>query len=143
MSLDMTMARLRAADPAMDLPPTDPRDPAARQMYAAILAEESSAPRLRQTPRRRNRLAWMVAAAAVAIVPAAIAAVAIGTNVPGNTGTPVASGHQILLAAATTVENTPEGTGAYWYVKVVSTGSHDGDTHRQPPRTPPYFRCGE
>jgi hypothetical protein len=131
MSLDNTMARLRAADPAMDLPPTDPRDPAGQQMYAAILAEASNAPRLRHIPRRRSRLVWMAAAAAVAIVPAAIAAVAIGTKVPGNTGTPVVSGQQILLAAATTVENTSEGTGAYWYVKVVSIGSHNGESWQE------------
>ena len=91
-------------------------------------------------PRRvPKRLAYLTAAVAAA----AVAAVAVGTGVLGDAETPVASGpnrstaaapasgQQILLAAATTMEKTAEGTGAYWYVKVVSTGSRDGESWQE------------
>jgi hypothetical protein len=93
-----------------------------------------------QGPRRLpKRLAYLTTALAAV----AVAAVAVGTGVLGDAATPgasgpnrstapaPASGQQILLAAATTVENTPEGTGAYWYVKVVSTGSRDGESWQE------------
>jgi hypothetical protein len=83
-----------------------------------------------QSPRRSpRRLAYLTSALAAGAV-AAVAAVAVGAGDDGSTGpAPVpASGQEILLAAATTTENTPEGTGAYWYVKVASTGSRGGES---------------
>jgi hypothetical protein len=83
---------------------------------------------LRPTARRPRRLPNQLAYLTTALAAVAVAAVAVGTGVLGDAGTPATSGQQILLAAATTAENTPEGTGAYWYVKVVSIGSRDGES---------------
>jgi len=83
---------------------------------------------LRPTARRPRRLPNRLAYLTTALAAVAVAAVAVGTGVLGDAGTPATSGQQILLAAATTAENTPEGTGAYWYVKVVSIGSRDGES---------------
>jgi hypothetical protein len=81
----------------------------------------------RRTPKRRL---VPVASALTAVAAIAVAAVAIGTGGFGSSrdasvppAATVLSGQQILLAAATTAERTPEGSGTYWYVKVVSAGA--------------------
>ncbi len=96
-------------------------------------------------PRRPpRRLAYLTSALAAGAV-VAVAAIAVGAGVLGGAGTPVisgddgstapapapGSGQQILLAAATTAEKTPDGTGAYWYVKVVSIGSRSGESWQE------------
>jgi hypothetical protein len=86
---------------------------------------------LRPAARRPRRLPKRLAYLTAALAAVAVAAVVVGTGVLGHSKTPVASGQQILLAAATTVENTPEGTGAYWYVNVVSIGSRNGESWQE------------
>ena len=86
---------------------------------------------LRPTARGPRRVPKRLAYLTAALAAVAVAAVAVGTGVLGDAGTPVAPGQQILLAAATTVENSPEGTGAYWYVKVVSIGARDGESWQE------------
>lgn len=89
----------------------------------------------RRSPRRLAYLTSAVAAVAVAAV-----AVGVGVGTFGGAETPVtsgggastepapalASGRQVLLAAATSAEKLPQDTGAYWYVKVVATGGRNG-----------------
>ncbi|MFI6333116.1 CU044_5270 family protein [Micromonospora chersina] len=92
-----------------------------------------------RNPRRSpRRLAYLTSAVAAV----AVAAVAVGTGTFGGAGTSVtsgggastepapasASGRQILLAAATSAEKLPLDTRAYWYVKIVSTGSRNGES---------------
>ncbi|HEU4423473.1 MAG TPA: CU044_5270 family protein [Pilimelia sp.] len=92
-------------------------------------------------PRRSPRRLAHLTSALAAGVAVAVAAAAVGAGVLGGAGTPVtsgdgaatkpapalASGRQILLAAATTAEQLPQGTGTYWYAKVVSTGPREGE----------------
>jgi hypothetical protein len=86
-----------------------------------------------QAPRRSPmRRPAFLAPALTAVAAAAVAAVVIGTGGSGISGggqvPPAAtslSGQQILLAAATTAERVPEGSGTYWYVKVASKGGTD------------------
>lgn len=85
-------------------------------------AESPADPGPRRTPRRRLILAsaLTVAAAATATV------VLVGVSVPGGSGggsAPVAAdatGRQILLAAATAAQQTPETVGTYWHVRAES-----------------------
>jgi hypothetical protein len=96
-----------------------------------------------QGPRRLPKRLADLTAPLAAVAAVAVVAVAVGTGVLGDAGTPVASGgnrstapapasgQQILLAAATTAEKTFDGTGAYWYVKVVETGSRDGKSWQE------------
>ena len=112
-----------------------------RQLQEFVMnhIQQDLRPAVRGPRRLPKRLAYLTAALAAV----AVAAVAVGTGVLGDAGTPgtsgpnrstapaPASGQQILLAAATTVEKRPEGTGAYWYVKVVSTGSRDGESWQE------------
>jgi hypothetical protein len=98
-----------------------------------------------EQPPRRSRRPVALAGALAAVAAAAVAAVAIGAGGSGGSGagstapaTPRLSGRQVLLAAATTAEREPAGTGTYWYVKgVIAGGSpleweswkrHDGET---------------
>jgi anti-sigma factor RsiW len=79
-----------------------------------------------QAPRRSPKRRPVLLASGLAAV-ATAAAVVISTGGSGGSAgsgdgsvTQVAaslSGRQILLAAATTAERTPAGSGAYWYVK--------------------------
>lgn len=88
----------------------------------------------REPVRRRpsGRLAGGVALGLAAAVAAVLVVVVPGSKAPGSnpaTGTkPVVSpapdrrsGRQILLAAATSAETKPVGSGTYWHVKTVST----------------------
>jgi hypothetical protein len=79
-----------------------------------------------QAPRHSPKRRLVLLASAVA----AVAAVVIGTGGFGSSGggsvpaaAPALSGQQILLAAATVAERTPEGSGTYWHVKVGSASS--------------------
>ena len=86
--------------------------------------------RAEQAPRRSpKRRLVPLASALTAVAAIAVAVVVIGTGGSGGSGgapvpsaATVLSGQQILLAAANTAERTPEGSGTYWYVKVVSAG---------------------
>jgi hypothetical protein len=109
-----------------------------RQLQEFVMnhIQQDLRPAARGPRRLPKRLAYLTAPLAAV----AVAAVAVGTGVLGDAKTPAASGRnrstapapasgqQILLAAATTVEKTFDGTGAYWYVKVVSTGSRNGES---------------
>ncbi|MEW2386430.1 CU044_5270 family protein [Micromonospora sp. NPDC047707] len=79
----------------------------------------------RRSPKRRF---VSLASAATAVVAAAVA-VGIGVSNSDHSSPPPAttalSSQQILLAAATTAERTPEGSGAYWHVKVVFHGDKE------------------
>jgi hypothetical protein len=82
-------------------------------------------------PRRPRRP--VVLAGALATVAAASVAVVVGASGSGRSGndavTPAVSplsGRQVLLAAATTAERKPVGSGAYWYVKTVTAGDKGG-----------------
>ncbi|GAB3990391.1 CU044_5270 family protein [Actinoallomurus acanthiterrae] len=90
------------------------------------------------TPRRtRKRRPVFLAAGLTAAVGATAAAVVIGTGDSGKPGGRTAgrttaaslSAQQILLAAATTAERAPAGSGTYWYVKLVT---------KEPKGTPPF-----
>ncbi|GIF72284.1 hypothetical protein [Asanoa siamensis] len=67
----------------------------------------------------RRRLAYLGAGFAAAL---AVAAVGVGALDTPATEPARMSGHEILLAAATTAAHTPAGTGDYWYVRVAPTG---------------------
>jgi hypothetical protein len=75
-------------------------------------------------PRRRLRLAvgglGLTAAAAAAVV--GISSTTAPTPVHNRPAIPL-SGQQILLAAASTAETRPVGSGIYWHVKTVQEGS--------------------
>jgi hypothetical protein len=89
-----------------------------------------------QAPRRRSpkRRPVILGAALTAVAGATAAAVVIGTGDSGKSS-PTAthasgsashpavalSGRQVLLAAATTAEHAPAGSGTYWHVKTVYT----------------------
>ncbi|GAB2816343.1 CU044_5270 family protein [Actinoallomurus bryophytorum] len=82
---------------------------------------------------RRSRRPVLLAGALVAAAAVAAVAVVIGTGGPGRSGgdsiapaVPTLSGRQVLLAAATTAERKPAGSGTYWYVKTVSADGDDG-----------------
>jgi hypothetical protein len=82
---------------------------------------------------RRSRRPVLLAGALAAVAAAAAVAVVIGTGGPRRSGgdsiapaVPPLSGRQILLAAATTAERKPAGSGTYWYVKTVSADGNDG-----------------
>jgi len=106
-----------------------------RQLQELLLNHIAHAPaeRPRRSPRRR--LAYLTSALAAA----AAVAVAVGVGGLGDAGTPAGSeaggstasaprsmsGQQILLAAATTAAKAPAVKGAYWYVKLESTGAGD------------------
>jgi hypothetical protein len=90
-----------------------------------------------QAPRRSpKRRPVFLASALTAVATAAAAAVAIGTSSSGEspgsgngsiTHPPTSlSGQQVLLVAAATAERTPEGSGAYWYVKTTCTNRKGG-----------------
>jgi hypothetical protein len=90
-----------------------------------------------QAPRRSSKRRLVLLASALTAAAAAAAVVVVGTSdVGGSEGGSVppaagsvpsavteVSGQQILLAAATTAARTPEGSGTYWHVKVVSASS--------------------
>jgi hypothetical protein len=74
-------------------------------------------------PARRRRFVWpaaslglTAAAAAAAIV---IASDATAPTPTSNSPGAALPGRQVLLAAATSAERTPEGSGKYWHVKTV------------------------
>jgi hypothetical protein len=111
-----------------------------RQLQEFVMSQiQQDLQRAAQQPRRSpRRLAYLASALAAGAAVAVTAAVA-GTGILGSSGTPVppgastgaapalASGRQILLAAATTAEKLSDQTGAYWYTKVVGTGAPDGN----------------
>jgi hypothetical protein len=114
-----------------------------RQLQELVMnhIQQDLRPAARDARRSPRRLAYLTSAlaAGVAVV---VAGGAVGAGVLGGAGASVisrgdgstgpapapASGQQFLLAAATTVQNLPEGAGAYWYVTVVSTGSRNGES---------------
>jgi RNA polymerase sigma factor (sigma-70 family) len=101
---------------------------------------------------RRRPVFIGVAIAAVAIVAVGAIAIAVTTtgsavNPKGGSDAPITadskaaasmSGPQVLLAAATTAEKTPESSGAYWHVRTVSraaNGATDADYEQWTDRT--------
>jgi hypothetical protein len=116
------LARLLPAPPERELPSGRHRQ-LQEFVMNHIQQDQRAAPRPRRTPRR---LAYLTSALATGAV-AAVAAVAVVAASTAPAAAP-ASGQEILLAAATAAENTPEGTGTYWYVKVTSTGSRNGES---------------
>ncbi|RSM72923.1 hypothetical protein DL991_32515 [Amycolatopsis sp. WAC 01375] len=74
--------------------------------------------RIRGGRTSRRRSGWLVAGAGLAAA-AAVVAIAAMPAAPVD-GPPVrtVSGQEILLAAATAAERSPEGAGSYWHVKV-------------------------
>jgi hypothetical protein len=100
-------------------------------------AAERSLRRLQQRmhrPPRSRRTGWLAAgmslAAAAAAAVVVISSTAAPTAVPN--GPPSASvqltADQILLAAATTAELAPEGSGAYWFVRISSGDGAGGES---------------
>jgi hypothetical protein len=93
----------------------------------------STAERTRRSPRRHLAYVTSGLAAAAAV---AVAAVAIGGGAPalsgdGDSTDPARrplSGQKLLLVAAQNAAKAPEGTGAYWYVKVVMSGTNNGES---------------
>jgi hypothetical protein len=90
-----------------------------------------------QAPRRSpKRRPVFLASALTAVAAATAGAVVISTGGSGGSAgsrdgsvTHAAaslSGQQVLLAAATTAERTPEGSGTYWYVKTTYTNRKGG-----------------
>ncbi|HEX9357569.1 MAG TPA: CU044_5270 family protein [Streptosporangiaceae bacterium] len=77
-------------------------------------------------PVRKRRTRWLATgaglAAAVVVAPGALVPTATRSRPPAAVQL---SGRQILLAAATTAGRTPEGHGAYWYVKTRVADSKD------------------
>ncbi|AUI58335.1 CU044_5270 family protein [Amycolatopsis sp. BJA-103] len=67
----------------------------------------------------RRRTGWLIAGAGLTAAAAAAVAIAAMPVAPVD-GPPVrtVSGQEILLAAATAAERSPEGSGTYWHVKV-------------------------
>lgn len=84
----------------------------------------------RRSPKRRLVFltsALIASAASVAVV--AMVGIGASGSPRGNSVTPAStsvSGQQILLAAATTAAQAPEGSGTYWYVKTASTSGKNG-----------------
>jgi hypothetical protein len=82
-------------------------------------------------PVRKHKTGWLATGLGLTAAAAAAAVVvASGTTAPTATpnSPPAAvqpSAGQILLAAATTAERTPEGSGTYWHVKTVFADSKD------------------
>ncbi|GAA1566769.1 CU044_5270 family protein [Actinomadura kijaniata] len=77
------------------------------------------------TARSRRRFAWPAIGLSLTAA-AAVTVVAVGTGTPSapapNSPPAAMSARQVLLAAADTAERTPEGRGAYWYVRKVEKG---------------------
>ncbi|WP_410650776.1 CU044_5270 family protein [Amycolatopsis sp. cmx-4-54] len=67
----------------------------------------------------RRRTGWLIAGAGLTAAAAAVVAIAAMPAAPVD-GPPMrtVSGQEILLAAATAAERSPEGAGTYWHVKV-------------------------
>lgn len=81
------------------------------------------------------RVGWMAGGLGLVAAAAAVAVVATsGATAPtvANGGRPPAeqqlSGRQVLLAAATTAETAPEGSGTYWHVKTVRMGGSGNES---------------
>ncbi|MEU8800384.1 CU044_5270 family protein [Spirillospora sp. NPDC048819] len=78
---------------------------------------------MRRRPSRRRTTGWFAAGLSVAGAAASATVVLVSgtaepTAPPGGPPSPL-SAEQVLLAAATSAERTPEGTGAYWHVRIV------------------------
>ncbi|WP_414942761.1 CU044_5270 family protein [Amycolatopsis sp. cmx-11-51] len=85
---------------------------------------------LRGVSTPRKRIGWLVAGSGVTAAAAAAAVLvllpAAGAGSPPSAGSPApaaaktVTGQEILLAAATVAEHTPEGAGTYWHVHVTT-----------------------
>ncbi|RSN56226.1 hypothetical protein DMH01_31010 [Amycolatopsis sp. WAC 04182] len=75
--------------------------------------------RIRGGRTSQRRTGWLIAGAGLTAAAAAAVAIAVMPAASVD-GPPVqtVSGQQILLAAATAAERSPEGSGTYWHVKV-------------------------
>ncbi|EMD25191.1 CU044_5270 family protein [Amycolatopsis azurea] len=76
----------------------------------------------------RRRTGWLITGASLTAAAAAVA-IAVIPAAPVD-GPPVrtASGQEILLAAATAAERSPEGAGTYWHVKVTGADGADASS---------------
>lgn len=108
----------------------EPSSASARRAYTTaeqrLSQEYIPGPKSRSKPKWRLRVGGMGLAATA--VTAAIVVASGGTTAPtaipkNSPAVPVQSGQPILLAAATTAEKAPNGSGTYWYVKLVSRDS--------------------
>ncbi|MEV6904680.1 hypothetical protein [Amycolatopsis sp. NPDC051372] len=75
-------------------------------------------------PARGLRTAWL-AGGTGAIAAAAVAVAVFSAAAPAPPAAPpvVQSGQQVLLAAATVAERSPDATGTYWHVTITETGA--------------------
>jgi hypothetical protein len=119
------------ADPARDTtiapPPVTPA-----QLITRAETGAGGSPH-RRLPRRRLMIGGAAAAAAAVVVAAGGLrdAQAPAISAGDNTTEASNSGQNILLAAATTAEKTPLGSGAYWYTKVATTSSRSGESFQE------------
>ncbi|QKG24622.1 hypothetical protein ACTIVE_6271 [Actinomadura verrucosospora] len=89
----------------------------------------------RRSPKRRPVLLATALAAATAV---AAGAVAVGSGggkagppAPSGAPTPALDGTRVLLAAATTAANRPDGSGAYWHVRATDKTEVRGKSFTQ------------
>ncbi|MGW1848267.1 CU044_5270 family protein [Streptomyces sp. NPDC001966] len=122
--------RLTAARPA-HLDPDRPMPSAVREEELATFTSRPRATRTARTTARPRRAGRALVPGLALATAAAVAAVVITDTVPEKPGpAPSAtsgSGSQILLAAASHVEQQPAGSGTYWYVE-----EHIGSLHKVP-----------
>ncbi|MGW2108328.1 CU044_5270 family protein [Streptomyces sp. NPDC001948] len=122
--------RLTAARPA-HLDPDRPMPSAVREEELATFTSRPRATRTARTTARPRRAGRALVPGLALATAAAVAAVVISDTVPEKPGpAPSAtsgSGSQILLAAASHVEQQPAGSGTYWYVE-----EHIGSLHKVP-----------
>ncbi|MFF3731877.1 CU044_5270 family protein [Streptomyces sp. NPDC002476] len=122
--------RLTAARPA-HLDPDRPTPSPVREEELATFTARPRATRTARTTARPRRAGRSLVPALALATATAVAAVVITDAVPQKPGpAPSAtsgSGSQILLAAASHVEQQPAGSGTYWYVE-----EHLGSFHKVP-----------
>jgi hypothetical protein len=90
-----------------------------------------------RSPKRRPVLLATALAAATATA-VAVGAVAVGSGggkagppAPSGAPTPALDGTRVLLAAATTAANRPDGSGAYWHVRATDETEVRGKSYAQ------------
>lgn len=89
---------------------------------------------MRRRPSRRRTTRWLAAGLSVAGAAAATAVVLVSgaaePAAPPNAPPSPMSAEQVLLAAASSAERTPEGEGAYWHVRIVQPKPETGSQTR-------------
>ncbi|MET9660455.1 CU044_5270 family protein [Streptomyces sp. NPDC006510] len=112
--------RLTAARPAHLDPDRPTPSPVREEELATVMTRPRATRRARATPRPRRVGRPLVSGLALATA-TAVAALAITETAPQKPGpapsATLGSGSQVLLAAASHVEQQPAGSGTYWYVE--------------------------